>query len=66
MSIELLNQLEQKITTSLEALELISLELEELKQENSQLKQAKEELTAQQQVWEERLNKLLEKFSANS
>lgn len=63
MSLELLTQLEQKITTSLEALELVNMELDELKAENQQLKQSNEELAKQQQEWEERLAGLLTKFN---
>lgn len=64
MSLELLTQLEQKIATSLEALELVNLELEELKTENQELKENNATLTKQQQEWEERLTNLLEKFTS--
>lgn len=56
MSLELLNQLEAKVHTALEALEIMTLELEELRQENTELKSEK-------QTWEERLSQLLGKFS---
>ena len=48
MSLELFNQLEQKITDTVEALEMMKLENEELRNENAQLKQEREE-------WERRL-----------
>jgi cell division protein ZapB len=56
MSLELLNQLENKVQTTLESLELLRLEMEELKQENEALKEEK-------QAWETRLGQLLLKFS---
>ena len=55
MSLELFNQLEQKVTDTDEALEMMKLENEELRNENSQLKQEREE-------WERRLQGVLSKF----
>ncbi|UXZ54545.1 cell division protein ZapB [Halomonas sp. 7T] len=55
MSLELFNQLEQKVTDTVEALEMIKLENEELRDENAQLKQEREE-------WERRLQGVLGKF----
>ena len=55
MSSELLNQLEQKVTSAVEALELLKMEAEELREENGRLKQEREE-------WERRLTALLGKF----
>ncbi|CAH1042185.1 cell division protein ZapB [Halomonas sp. TD01] len=55
MSLELFNQLEQKITDTVEALELMKLENEELRGENALLKQEREE-------WERRLQGVLRKF----
>lgn len=55
MSLELFNQLEQKVTDTVEALEMMKLENEELRDENTKLKQESEE-------WERRLNSLLSKF----
>ena len=55
MSLELFNQLEQKITDTVEALEMMKLENEELRNENAQLKQEREE-------WERRLQGVLSKF----
>src|SRR5690606_35791982 len=48
MSMELFNQLEQKVTSAVEALELLKMEAEELREENARLKQEREE-------WERRL-----------
>ncbi|GKW50237.1 cell division protein ZapB [Halomonas sp. NCCP-2165] len=55
MSIELFNQLEQKVSQAVEALELLKMEAEELREENSRLKQEHDE-------WQRRLNGLLSKF----
>lgn len=55
MSSELLNQLEQKVTSAVEALEMFKMEAEELREENGRLKQEREE-------WERRLTALLGKF----
>ncbi|GAB2715292.1 cell division protein ZapB [Halomonas garicola] len=59
MSQELFNQLEQKVTATVEALELSKLENDELREENQTLKQEREE-------WERRLNGLLQKFDDSS
>lgn len=55
MSIELFNQLEQKVTNAVESLEMLKMEAEELREENARLKQEHDE-------WERRLNGLLDKF----
>ncbi|QOR37492.1 cell division protein ZapB [Billgrantia diversa] len=55
MSTELFNRLEQKVASAVEALELLKMEAEELREENSRLKQEREE-------WERRLTALLGKF----
>lgn len=57
MSMELFNQLEQKVTDTVDALEMMKLENEELRGENAKLKEEREE-------WERRLNSLLSKFDA--
>lgn len=56
MSLELLNQLEAKVQTTLDSLEMLRMEMEELKQENTTLRNEK-------QAWEARLGQLLNKFS---
>lgn len=56
MSLELLNQLETKVQTTLDSLEILRMEMDELKEENSSLK-------ADKQAWETRLSQLLNKFS---
>ncbi|WP_302139619.1 cell division protein ZapB [Halomonas alkalicola] len=55
MSIELFNRLEQKVTSAVEALELLKMEAEELREENARLKQEREE-------WERRLTGVLGKL----
>ncbi len=55
MSIELFNQLEQKVANAVESLEMLKMEADELREENARLKQ-------EHQEWERRLNGLLEKF----
>lgn len=55
MSQELFSQLEQKVAATVETLELMKLENEELREENQRLKQEREE-------WERRLTGLLSKF----
>lgn len=56
MSIEIFNQLEQKVTSAVEALELMKMEVEELREENTRLKQ-------EQQDWSQRLSSLLGKLN---
>ncbi|GLR63502.1 cell division protein ZapB [Marinospirillum insulare] len=56
MSLELLNQLEAKVQTTLDSLEMLRMEMDELKQENTILRNEK-------QAWEARLGQLLSKFS---
>ncbi|QGQ69274.1 cell division protein ZapB [Halomonas sp. PA16-9] len=43
MSLELFNQLEQKVTDTVDALEMMKLENEELRGENAKLKEEREE-----------------------
>lgn len=56
MSNELFNQLEQKVSNAVEAIEMLKMEAEELREENTRLKH-------QQEEWQGRLSGLLEKFS---
>lgn len=56
MSIEIFNQLEQKVTSAVEALELMKMEVEELREENTRLKQEQED-------WSQRLTALLGKLN---
>lgn len=56
MSFELLTQLEAKVATTLDSLEILRMEMDELKEENNLLKEEK-------QAWGTRLGQLLGKFS---
>lgn len=56
MSFELLTQLEAKVATTLDSLEILRMEMDELKEENITLKNEKS-------AWETRLGQLLGKFS---
>ncbi len=56
MSFELLTQLEAKVATTLDSLEILRMEMDEIKEENTALKNEK-------QAWEARLGQLLGKFS---
>lgn len=55
MSTELLNRLDQKVTSAVETLELLKMEVEELREENTRLKQEQEE-------WANRLTAVLSKL----
>ncbi|WP_168014034.1 cell division protein ZapB [Halomonas salinarum] len=57
MSIELFNQLEQQVNNAVEAIEMLKMEAEELREENARLKQEHDE-------WEQRLSGLVTKFQA--
>ncbi|WP_136255516.1 cell division protein ZapB [Onishia niordana] len=57
MSIELFNQLEQQVNSAVEAIEMLKMEAEELREENARLKQEHDE-------WEQRLSGLVTKFQA--
>ncbi len=56
MSLELLNQLEAKVQTTLDSFEMLRMEMDELKEENANLRSEK-------QAWENRLGQLLNKFT---
>ncbi|MHB0776850.1 cell division protein ZapB [Halomonas sp. WWR20] len=55
MSIELFNQLEQKVQNAVDTIEMLKMETEELREENTRLKQERDD-------WERRLGELLGKF----
>lgn len=66
MSAEILDQLESKIKQAVETIQLLQLEVEELKDKNQQAQQANdalrgenEQLKAEQANWQERLRSLL-------
>lgn len=55
MSNELFEQLEQRVNTAVDTIEMQRMELDELRQENERLKN-------ERQQWESRLSSLLERF----
>ncbi len=55
MSNELFEQLEQRVNSAVDTIEMQRMELEELRQENERLK-------GERQQWESRLGGLLERF----
>jgi|GEM_PF-1547353 cell division protein ZapB len=57
MSLDLLNQLEAKVQTTVDALNQLRQEVDQLKEENTSLKEEK-------QAWENKLGDLLNKFSS--
>lgn len=66
MSLEILDQLEGKIRQAVETIQLLQLEVEELKEKNTQvnaanetLRNENEQLKAEHNNWQERLRSLL-------
>ncbi|WP_106478981.1 cell division protein ZapB [Phytohalomonas tamaricis] len=55
MSLELFDQLESKVHNAVETIEMMRMELDELRQENEHLKN-------ERQQWESRLNGVLARF----
>ncbi|GAA6135641.1 hypothetical protein NBRC116188_24310 [Oceaniserpentilla sp. 4NH20-0058] len=60
---ELLDQLEAKITLALETIELLNMENEELKQELDALKLEKTQTAQQHMAIEEKITKLISQFN---
>ncbi len=60
MSLELLATLEAKIQTTLETMELLTLELEEEKQRNNDLQEENKQLLAERQSWNDKVVGLVE------
>lgn len=66
MSLEILDQLEEKIKQAVETIQILQLEIEELKeknnreqQNNEQLRNENDQLRAEHDNWQERLRSLL-------
>ncbi|MFD0966680.1 cell division protein ZapB [Seminibacterium arietis] len=66
MSLEILDQLENKIKQAVETIQLLQLEIEELKDKNTQVQQAYDQLRSENDQlkiehnnWQERLRSLL-------
>lgn len=55
MSLELLATLEAKIQTTLETMELLTLELEEEKVRNEELKEENKQLLSERQAWNDKV-----------
>lgn len=55
MSLELLTTLEAKIQSTLETMELLTLELEEEKNRNNDLKEENQKLLAERQAWNDKV-----------
>ncbi|RKF13126.1 cell division protein ZapB [Alginatibacterium sediminis] len=62
MSFEVLEKLESKIHNAVESIELLRMEIDELKEQNSQLADENGQLKQSQQAWQERLSALLGKM----
>ena len=63
---DLLDQLEKKITLALETIELLNMENEELKQEVTALQQEKTQASEQKKAFEEKITGLLKQFEDES
>lgn len=63
MNLDLLNQLEQKVQTAVESMEVMKRELESLRADKATLSEENEALKAERATWEDRLSELLDKFS---
>ncbi|MFM2486125.1 cell division protein ZapB [Celerinatantimonas yamalensis] len=63
MSFELLEELEGKIQSAVENIELLRMEIDELKEQNSQLSDENSRLHQEQDAWQERLKSLLGRMS---
>lgn len=59
---DLLNKLEEKINLTLETVELLNMENEELKEEIAKLKDRNHELAEQKSKWESKVNGMLNQF----
>ncbi|WP_025821229.1 cell division protein ZapB [Shewanella marina] len=59
MSLELLSQLETKIQTALESIELLKMELEEEKQKNGELDSQNQQLQQELHAWNEKVTGLV-------
>ena len=59
MSLTILDELEAKIKQAVETIQLLQLEIEELKEKNETAKKEHEQLKAEQQNFQDRLRSLL-------
>lgn len=63
MNLDLLSQLEDKVHTALETIELLKLELEDLRKLNQELQQDNDGLSSQITQWNEKVNGLLNRIN---
>ncbi|MEE1675223.1 MULTISPECIES: cell division protein ZapB [Agarivorans] len=59
MSFDVLEKLEAKVQVAVDSIELLRMEIDELKEQNSQLNDENGRLVQEQQAWQERLKALL-------
>ncbi|WP_432455771.1 MULTISPECIES: cell division protein ZapB [unclassified Agarivorans] len=59
MSFDVLEKLEAKVQIAVDSIELLRMEIEELKEQNSKLSDENSHLLQEQQAWQERLTALL-------
>jgi len=59
MSFEVLEKLEAKIQVAVDSIELLRMEIDELKEQDSKLNDENSRLLQEQQAWQERLKALL-------
>ena len=62
MSLEVLEQIEDKVQTAVDNIALLKMEKDELQAEIAQLKQENQQLRNDHQAWQERLRALLGKM----
>ncbi len=62
MSFEVLEKLEAKIQVAVDSIELLRMEIDELKEQNSKLNDENSRLLQEQQAWQERLKALLSRI----
>ena len=63
MNLELLSQLEGKVQAALETIELLKMELDDQRKMNVELKKDNEGLTQQLEMWNEKVNGLLNRIN---
>ncbi|BEU01564.1 cell division protein ZapB [Agarivorans sp. OAG1] len=59
MSFDVLEKLEAKVQVAVDSIELLRMEIDELKEQNSKLNDENGRLVQEQQAWQERLKALL-------
>lgn len=62
MSFDVLEQLEAKIQSAVDAISLLQMEIDELKEKNNQLGEENQQLKQEHESWQDRLRVLLSKI----